>query len=142
MRDIPIFDANDPDLGKRLEVALSDKSIVTQINRPYAGQPQMNTGERGREEVHDVTMRDVYDCVIIGIVQATPYSNEEIMQHLGDGTRCLIENCERPKCKLERGELQHDDVYKSGSLAEADPIAIAQRICVALRERMEKRMEQ
>lgn len=39
-------------------------------NRPYDGQPHTDSGERGKTLVTGLTMRDVADCVIRGLLAA------------------------------------------------------------------------
>lgn len=43
-------------------------------DRPYNGQPHTDTGERGRQEVHGVTMRDLRDCYIRACYHASGLS--------------------------------------------------------------------
>lgn len=53
------------DLGRVIE-SLSPSSLAAHLDpsRPYDGQPQTDHGERGRQEVHGITMRDVRDAFI------------------------------------------------------------------------------
>lgn len=39
--------------------------------RPYTGQPHTDHGERGKQLVTGLTMRDIYDCFIIGCFHAS-----------------------------------------------------------------------
>ena len=128
------FDPENPeDFEKKLRVALSDKSLIQNRDRPYAGQPHTNTGKKGQQELVGLTMRDVYDCILLGMVKAAP--EESSQDHFGNDGHCSIEDCERPYCKYMRGELEHDDVYKL-SFKGIDPVAIAQNACVSLWHRM------
>lgn len=45
---------------------LAPSSLAGHLDRerPYDGQPHTDEGERGRQEVHGVTMRDVVDCFV------------------------------------------------------------------------------
>lgn len=45
-------------------------------DRPYDGQPQTDQGERGRQEVYGVTMRDVRDSFVIGAFEAAGFHFE------------------------------------------------------------------
>lgn len=38
---------------------------VLNRNRPYNGQRHTDDGERGKQEVHGITIRDVRDCLIL-----------------------------------------------------------------------------
>ena len=138
--DVPVidFDPDDPeDMAKKLMTAMSDKSLVQNKERPYAGQAHTNTGKRGQQPIEGVTMRDIYDCIILGMVGGChdPDSDEDPFKHFGKDGLCPIEDCQRPYCKYLRGELEHDDVYALG-FSGIDPIAIAQNACVSLRHRM------
>ena len=46
--------------------AASPSSLAAHLDRdrPYDGQPHTDIGERGRQEVSGVTMRDLRDCLI------------------------------------------------------------------------------
>ena len=46
------------------ELSPSDFLTALDRNRPYNGQPWTDTGERGRQEVKGLTMRDIQDCFI------------------------------------------------------------------------------
>ena len=37
-------------------------------NRPYDGQEHTDSGERGKEEVKGLTMRDIADCIVMGLL--------------------------------------------------------------------------
>jgi hypothetical protein len=41
-------------------------------DRPYDGQPHTDLGERGRQEVHGITMRDVTDCFVRALYDSVP----------------------------------------------------------------------
>ncbi len=45
-------------------------------DRPYDGQFHTDGGERGKEEVRGVTMRDLHDCFVIGCFQASGLAAE------------------------------------------------------------------
>ena len=47
------------------ELANDDDYLnVLDRSRPYDGQPHTDLGERGRQEIHGITMRDLRDCFI------------------------------------------------------------------------------
>lgn len=70
-------------------------------DRPYDGQPQTDCGERGKQPVEGLTMRDVADCVVMGFLRAC--SDQQPVP-------------ENPV---------YDDVYKL-DLPNLDPIAVVQ----------------
>lgn len=55
----------------------SDLASALIADRPYNGQPQTDTGERGKEEVRGITMRDLRDCFIIGAFESSGLSPED-----------------------------------------------------------------
>lgn len=52
------------------DISPSDYRTALDRSRPYDGQPQTDTGERGKQEVHGITFRDLRDCFIIGAFKA------------------------------------------------------------------------
>ena len=81
-------------------------------DRPYDGQPHTDTGERGRQEVHGLTMRDVVDCLIRAMVVCTD-PDSEVGQDL--------------RRKKDCGALIWENIYEA-DLAQIDPIALAQNL--------------
>ena len=51
-------------------ISPSDYRSALDRERPYSGQPQTDTGERGKTELKGITMRDVRDCFIIAAFEA------------------------------------------------------------------------
>jgi len=74
-------------------------------DRPYDGQPQTSLGERGKTIVEGLTMRDVHDCIIMGMISASTEGKDQ--DKVGDMTWCA------------------NDVYKL-PWDEMDPIACVQ----------------
>lgn len=91
-------------------------------DRPYDGQPQTDDGERGKQEVYGVTMRDVKDAICIGFFQATPCDEQE-----------LVDWC--------TGKQEVHPNYFKGTiydldLSNIDPLAVIQNACCELENRM------
>lgn len=63
MTDEHAFDMND--ILREFE-RLSPSSLAARLDptRPYDGQPHTDEGERGRQEIHGITMRDLVDCFV------------------------------------------------------------------------------
>ena len=40
--------------------------------RPYNGQPHTDKGVRGKQEVKGLTMRDIHDCFVMGLLESVP----------------------------------------------------------------------
>lgn len=55
----------------------SDLLTAYMRDRPYAGQPQTDDGERGKTLVHGLTFRDVKDCFVIGCFKASGLSPKD-----------------------------------------------------------------
>jgi hypothetical protein len=54
----------------------SDAALLAHRERPYNGQPHTDHGERGKQLVHGVTMRDIADCIARGMRQACRNEDE------------------------------------------------------------------
>jgi hypothetical protein len=66
------------DLGQLLEsIDPSNYAQTLFRDRLYDGQPHTDTGERGRQEVHGVTMRDLRDCFIRGCYESSGLAPSE-----------------------------------------------------------------
>lgn len=72
-------------------------------SRPYNGQPHTQDGIRGKTLVEGLTMRDVADCMAMGLLQASG------IPELHDA--------------VERGTWTYKDLYK---LEDFDPVAAIQ----------------
>lgn len=97
MKENPIEDFNN-----LFEKALSDCQGSTALsldrNRPYDGQPHTDCGVRGKTEVKGLTMRDISDCFVLGLLDAAGFKTEYPL---------------------------HDDIYKI-DLSDIDPGAAIQ----------------
>ncbi len=60
---------HDPDNNYIFE-DLGDGPLVDRTLRPYRGQSHTDHGERGKEVVSGLTMRDIGDCIARGFAQA------------------------------------------------------------------------
>ncbi len=70
-------DGNQTTLGEVLDgLTQPDYLHTLDRTRPYDGQPHTDLGERGKQEVHGVTMRDLRDCFIRGCYDASGLSPE------------------------------------------------------------------
>jgi len=83
-----------------------------QRDRPYNGQPHTDTGERGKQEILGITMRDLRDCFI----RAVLLSAGHIVPHLYEEA-----------CKGKDAALCEQDLY-GFDLDKLDPLAIAQNL--------------
>lgn len=98
------------------------KSIIDEVlglnndarrDRPYNGQPHTDEGERGKTLVEGLTMRDVCDCMAIGLLEASE------IPELYDA--------------VERGVWTYGDLYK---LEDFDPVAAIQNMACQLEKMM------
>ncbi len=90
-----------------------DDYLVSDRERPYNGQPQTATGERGRQMVEGLTMRDVADCFVIGWLTA-------------DGRSDLAES----------GQATAGDIYGEAPTKDIDPLAAMQSMLCEMERRM------
>jgi len=77
-------------------------------NRPYDGQPHTDQGERGKQIVSGLTMRDISDCIVMGFLDCA-----------GIHRKCPI----------------HDDIYNI-NLDEIDPGAVIQSTLCWIEKKM------
>ena len=89
------------------KISPSDYLSCLVRDREYDGQPHTDTGERGRQLVTGITMRDIRDCFIIGAFKASGLSPE-------DYPRTIF-------------ELDWNDI---------DPIAVCQNMICQIEKRM------
>ena len=79
-KHIPILDPEDSNFKEELSFVLNTQGSASDYrndrNRPYNGQPWTSEGERGKQEVKGLTMRDLQDCLIQAILVSSP--NEEL----------------------------------------------------------------
>lgn len=100
------------DFKKILDViGQSSQDFRNDRDRPYNGQSHTNLGERGRQLIIGLTMRDVRDCYVMAFLRCLGFSEK-----VDDGTWCT------------------NDLY-SKDLNEASPIAVAQNMTCEI-ERM------
>lgn len=79
-----MFELEDPETGEVTDLEtvmdkLTEPSLASRLDRdrPYDGQPHTDQGERGRQEVHGVTMRDVTDCFVRACYDSSGLSSDE-----------------------------------------------------------------
>ena len=101
-------------------------------DRPYNGQPHTCTGERGRQEVRSITMRDLRDCFVRAVLLSTggrfyPTDDHKLRAKMGT----LYEEAS----KGENAALCEEDLY-GFDLDRLDPIAIAQNLCCEVERAM------
>lgn len=78
--------------------------------RPYDGQPHTDQGKRGETMVKGLTMRDVFDCFVIG------WLNSSMRGHLVEANAC-----------------DYRDLYEGD---DVDPLAVGQNMMCAIEKRM------
>ena len=75
-------------------------------DRPYDGQPHIDSGLRGKEEVKGLTIRDIVDCYVKGVLLSNGVDQPELYE------------------RVQNGSWLQSDVYKM-DFNELDPMAIA-----------------
>lgn len=88
----------------------------TNPDRPFLGQAHTDTGERGKQLVEGLRMRDIRDCLLVAMTLCAPYPNP------------LYE-------KAESRTLTVGDIY-TVDFSKVDPIAIAQNLTCEIEKMM------
>ena len=108
-----MLDMTDPKFAEKLDFELNStggsSDYSNDRNRPYNGQPQTDQGERGRTLVEGLTMRDIVDCFVKGLLLCTGCDQPELYE------------------KVENGTWRYRDVYKV-NFDNIDPIAHSQNM--------------
>lgn len=150
--DIPIIDMDDKDFKEKFEFEIwsehSSSDYRNDRERPYNGQMHTDEGARGKQLVTGLTMRDVKDCFIKGLLMAASsdkYLEPDTFEKCWDystepatATPFLLAHQNEPDfvhCKVELGTWRAHDVYKV-DLNKIDPLAIA----INMTNEMEKMM--
>ena len=112
---IPILEMGSENFADDLEFALKSTGGSSDYrndrDRPYNGQPQTDQGERGKQIVEGLTMRDIVDCFIMGYLSATMRGST-----------------------VDNGTWRYRDVYDEAP--DPDPIAIAQKMTCHIEKMM------
>jgi hypothetical protein len=90
-------------------------------DRPYNGQMHTSTGERGREEVKGLTMRDIRDCYMRAFVMSHEYYKRGSIERQ-EPNATLIDEAN----KGEAAVLCENDLFEL--VGDADPVAVAQNL--------------
>ena len=86
--------------------------------RSYDGQPHTSYGDRGKQVLSGITMRDIQDCFVMAYLQATKRSD-------------VVESGEW------REYMVYDEVFEDdGRPYDLDPIAIAQNMTCNIEKMM------
>lgn len=113
--------------------------------RPYNGQPWTDNGERGKTEVKGLTMRDISDCIIKGMLLAanSPDVYFERFTEYWDfssgeakPTQLLLDNLDNfLQAKAELGKWRPQDLYKI-DWEHTDPLAGIKNAMVEIEKMM------
>lgn len=131
-KHIEILDMNDKDFNKKFDFAMntdgSSSDYMNSRNRPYNGQPWTDNGIRGKQEVKNVTMRDIKDCLI----QAFLVSADTDIPDQHELAKKVFEISNDPDIGkgtkyAAKGNWRTQDVYKL-DLSKISPIAVAQNL--------------
>lgn len=111
--NIPILDADDPEIKEKLQFEFwsiqSSSDYRNDRDRPYNGQSWTDEGERGKQEIHGITMRDLGDCFIKAVLLSC--MDSEIHD------------------KVKNNTWRYQDVYMAFEKdPDIDPIAIRQNL--------------
>ena len=90
-------------------------------DRPYRGQPQTCTGQRGKTEIKGITFRDLRDCFIRAFIKSHGCYQNGTIKPLQPNYALSQE-----AGKGESAALCENDVYKL--VGDIDPLAVAQNL--------------
>jgi len=148
---IPVLDSTSENFEEELKFNIwstqSSSDYDNSRDRPYNGQPWTDDGERGKQEVSGVTLRDLKDCLIKAMLLS---SASDV--YLNNFDKCWnFSDKENPKptpyllnlqndpdyiyTKVETGNWRPQDVYKI-NWDNIDPLAIIQNFSVEVEKLM------
>ena len=150
--DIPTIDVGAEDFKEQFNFILwSEHSCSDYRNdreRPYDGQTHTDDGERGKQIVSGLTMRDLKDCLIKALLLSAPskkYLEVDTFIKCWDfttkpntPTQFLLDNQNEPDFvsnKVELGTWRPQDVYKI-NFNDIDPLAIAKNFTCEVEKMM------
>lgn len=150
--DVPIIDADAPDFKEQLDFMLwsnhSSSDYRNDRERPYNGQSHTDEGERGKQLVSGLTMRDLKDCLIKAMLLAATsdkYLQEDTFTKCWDfssdpakPTKFLLDNQDSPdfvSTKVECGNWRIQDVYKI-DFSNVDPMSITKNFTIEVEKMM------
>lgn len=93
-----------------IDEAVGANNGILARDRPYNGQAHTDLGQRGKQAVHSLTMRDLRDCFIRAVAMST-----------GPG------ELYREACKGEHANISENDLYKV-DWSQTDIIAVQQNL--------------
>jgi hypothetical protein len=147
--DFPIISVSPGNIGEQLQAAISDigkENVLATRDRPYDGQPQTGQGERGKTLVTGLTMRDISDCFVKGLLLAQPPANDFIERWNFDSGEAVVTpyllakiaetptSSEYLAAKAELGLWTYGDVYNI--CEDYDPIAAIQNAMCEIEKMM------
>ena len=80
-------------------------SAAMNAKRPYNGQPWTDTGERGKQLVEGLTMRDIRDCFVVAAFHSAglgPSEYPESVYQLPWGEIDPLAHAQNLTCEIER----------------------------------------
>lgn len=119
MEKIPIIDMNEDNAKGKLNCELwstgSNSDYRNDRGRPYNGQPHTTHGVRGETEVRGLTMRDISDCIVQGILAAS--TKEELQEKVVE-----IHDDMKGTEYASKNTWRYQDVYEVPD--DTDPLAM------------------
>jgi hypothetical protein len=152
-KDVPILDMGSPDFVEDFALILNTEGSSSDYrndrDRPYNGQSHTYEGDRGKQLVSGLTIRDIKDCFVIALLQSIcpseKYLNPEEFIKCWDfsvnppiPTQYLLDKQSDPdyiSTKVDSGNWRGVDVYKV-DLSKVDPLAISQNLACNIEKMM------
>jgi len=104
-------------LEKNLETAMPTEG-TTAPERPHSGQTHTFTGDRGRQEINGISVRDVADCMVKGLAWS---ANDQLT--------------DEARARIDADQFTYEELYDL-NLSLIDPIAAVQNLIVEIEKRM------
>ena len=120
--DVPILDIGNDNIEDDLAFFLNTQGSASDYRndrgRPYNGQAHTDEGERGKQLVEGLTMRDIKDCFVMAMLDSCGGEDENLVLYQ----------------KAQNGTWRHQDVYKI--VGDLDPLAVAQNLTCRIEKMM------
>ena len=106
------------DLRELTAVIANTSYTTTDRNRPYDGQEHTFMGQRGRQLLNGINMRDIADCLVKAF-----------------GSACNDQLTDEEYKRVENDQFTYRELYDL-DLNKSDPVAIIQNLIVEIEKRM------
>lgn len=133
--NIPMLDSESENFKDDLAFNIWSMQSCTDFRndreRPYDGQPWTDQGERGKQEVKGLTMRDICDCLVKGFLLSSVDDEQDVIDYALDKS----EREELLSEKVQKNTWRYQDIYKV-NLSKVDPGAVINNLSCEIEKMM------